>query len=98
MPAITALRANFPDARLTLVVSNKCAALVPAIWDVDQIWTARRNQRALALFFNVAREKFDYCIDFTRTDRSAFLTFLSHAGVSAVYARVLNTTMDRARL
>jgi heptosyltransferase III len=97
-PAITALRANFPDARLTLVVSNKCAALVPAIWDVGQIWTARRNPRDLALFFNVAREKFDYCIDFTRTDRSAFLAFLSHAGVRAVSARVLDQSRNRARV
>jgi len=30
----------------------------------------------LALFLAVAREKFDYCIDFTRNDRSAFLSFL----------------------
>lgn len=97
-PAISALRANFPDSRLTLVVSNKCAELVPAIWDVDRIWMARRNLRDLALFFTVAREKFDYCIDFTRTDRSAFLAFLSGAKIRAVSYRVRDQSKKRARV
>ena len=97
-PAITALRANFPDARVTLVISNKCAELAPAIWDVKRIWVARRDLRDLALFFNVAREKFDYCIDFTRTDRSAFLTFLSRARSRVVSYRVRDQSKRRARV
>ena len=31
MPAIVALRENFPDARVTLIVANECADLLPAI-------------------------------------------------------------------
>jgi heptosyltransferase III len=97
-PAITALRANFTDCELTLVVSSKCANLLPAIWDVDRIRIARRNLRDLALFFAVAREKFDYCIDFTRNDRSAFLTFLSRAKTRAVSYRVRDQSKNRARV
>src|SRR6184192_151555 len=72
-PAIAALRKSFPDAHLTLVVSNGCAQLLPAISAVDRILIARRNVRDLGLFSSIARRKFDYCIDFTRNDRSAFL-------------------------
>ena len=78
-PAIATLRRNFPDARITLVVSRECADLLPGISNVDRILLARRNLSDLALFLAVAREKFDYCIDFTRNDRSAFLSFLSGA-------------------
>ena len=97
-PAIVTLRSNFPDSQLTLVVSNKCADLLPAIWDVDRIWMARRNWRDLALFFSVARGKFDYCIDFTRNDRSALLTFLSRAPVRAASYRVREQSRRRARV
>jgi heptosyltransferase III len=96
-PAITALRANVPDSQLTLVASSRCADLLPAIGDLDRVWIARRNLQDLALFFNVAREKFDYCIDFTRNDRSAFLTFLSRAPVRAVSYRVQEQSPNRAR-
>jgi lipopolysaccharide heptosyltransferase III len=97
-PAITTLRANFPDSRLTLIVSNKCADLLPAIWDVDRIRMARGDLRDLALFFTVAREKFDYCIDFTRNDRSALLAFLSRAKTRAVSYRVRDQSRNRARV
>jgi lipopolysaccharide heptosyltransferase III len=96
-PAIAALRANLPDAQLTLVVSNRCADLLPAIGDIDRLWMTRRSLHDLALFFTVAREKFDYCIDFTRNDRSAFLTFLSRARTRAVSYRVTEQSKNRAR-
>jgi lipopolysaccharide heptosyltransferase III len=71
-PAIAALRQKFPDAKLSLVVSRGCADLLPAIPDID-------NHFFAGDWLKIARGKFDYCIDFTRTDRSAFLTFVSRA-------------------
>jgi predicted lipopolysaccharide heptosyltransferase III len=97
MPAIEALRANFPDSRLTLVVSSECADLLPAIGSVDRTLMARRNPRDAALFLAVARERFDYCIDFTRNDRSAFLAFLSGARKRIVSRRVRDQSKTRAR-
>jgi ADP-heptose:LPS heptosyltransferase len=47
----------------------------------------RRSLRDLALFLGLARERFDYCIDFTRNDRSALLVFLSRARKRIVYRR-----------
>jgi ADP-heptose:LPS heptosyltransferase len=43
--------------------------------------------RDLALFLGLARERFDYCVDFTRNDRSALLVFLSGAQKRIVYRR-----------
>src|SRR5947207_2683029 len=78
-PAIAVLRKNFPDAHITLAVSNECAELLPAISNVDRVLLARRNLRDVAMVSSVAGKRFDYCIDFTRNDRSAFLTLWSGA-------------------
>ena len=87
LPAIATLRENFPAAQITLAISKDCADLLPAIPDVNRILLVRRNLRDLALFLALAREKFDYCVDFTRTDRSALLAFLSGARKRIVYRR-----------
>jgi predicted lipopolysaccharide heptosyltransferase III len=98
MPAITTLRENFPDARITLIVSNECVDLLPAISGVDRFLIARRNLSDATLFFAVARERFDCCIDFTRNDRSAFLAFLSGARKRVVSYRVRDQSKTRARI
>jgi heptosyltransferase III len=87
LPAIATLRENFQTARITLAISNECADLLPAIPNVDRILLVRRNLRDLALFLGLARERFDYCVDFTRNDRSALLVFLSGAQKRIVYRR-----------
>ncbi|MEY2479851.1 MAG: heptosyltransferase [Verrucomicrobiota bacterium] len=71
-PAIAALRQKFPDAKLSLVVSPGCAELLPAIPYID-------NHFFAGDWLKIARGSFDCAIDFTRTDRSALLTFISRA-------------------
>lgn len=78
-PAISAIRQKFPDATITLVVSQGCTALLPAIPNVDQTYVMQRNPADIATFLAIARTKFDACVDFTRNNRSAFLTWLSWA-------------------
>jgi predicted lipopolysaccharide heptosyltransferase III len=97
-PAIATLRENFSDAHITLAVSNECAELLPAISNVDRTWVARRNLRDLGLFSSVAGKRFDYCIDFTRNDRSAFLTLLSGARRRIASYRVREQSKTRARV
>ena len=97
-PAIAALRERFPDADVTMVVSSECADLLPAISGVDRILMARRNLSDLAAFLAVAGKKFDYCVDFTRNDRSAFLAFLSNARKRIVSYRVRDQSKSRALL
>jgi predicted lipopolysaccharide heptosyltransferase III len=96
-PAITALRNNYPDAQITLAVSNECAELLPAISNVDRVLIARRNLRDVAMVSSVAGQRFDYCIDFTRNDRSAFLTILSGARRRVASYRVRQQSKTRAR-
>ena len=97
-PAIAALRQSFPDAKVTLAVSKECAELLPAITDVDRILVARRNLRDIGPFLSVTSERFDSCIDFTRNDRSAFLTLLSAARRRVASYRVREQSKTRARL
>jgi predicted lipopolysaccharide heptosyltransferase III len=87
-PAIAALRTKFPDANLTLVISHECAAMVPALPAVDHVIVMRRGLGDFKNFLSVFRRRFDYCIDFTRSDRSASLTFLSGAAKRIVSARL----------
>jgi predicted lipopolysaccharide heptosyltransferase III len=96
-PVVAALRGHFPEAEVTIVVSSECADLLPAISGVDRFLMARRDPRDLALFFAVAGKRFDYCIDFTRNDRSAFLAFLSGARTRIVSFRVRDQSKNRGR-
>jgi predicted lipopolysaccharide heptosyltransferase III len=97
-PAIEALRKNFPEARITLVVSRECAELLPAISSADRKLVTNRNLRDVAVFVTVAREKFDACIDFTQNDRSALLAFLSGARKRVAAHKVKDNSGNRARV
>jgi len=96
-PAVATLRESFPEAQLTLVVSKVCAELLPAISNVDRVLIARRNLHDLSLFFSIAGRRFDYCVDFTRNDRSASLALLSGARRRVVSYRVREQSKTRAR-
>jgi predicted lipopolysaccharide heptosyltransferase III len=96
-PAIAALRQEFPEANLTLVITQECAELAPAINGVDRILIMPRGLSGLETFAALARTKFDYCIDFTRNDRSAFLSFLSRAQKRIVSFGVKKRSTLRAR-
>ncbi len=79
VPTIAALRKTFPEARISLVAAYGSRELLPAIPGVDQTLVARGRISDAPQFFAVAKRKFEYCLDFSRTDRSALLTVLSGA-------------------
>lgn len=79
-PAIAALREKFPDASISLVVSSTAKELLPAISGIDKVFEVRGKTDDALDWIALSLGKFDYCLDFTRNDRSAFLTFLSGAG------------------
>lgn len=87
-PAIVALRTQFPDAKITLAISSECAALSPALPGVDEVIVLRRGLTDLGAYLSILRRRFDVCVDFTRNDRSAGLTFLSRAAKRIVSQRV----------
>jgi predicted lipopolysaccharide heptosyltransferase III len=78
-PVIEALREKFPEATLTLIVSRENAPLLPGIANVDRTLVVQRKLSDVKIFGAVARDKFDYCVDFTGNDRSALLAALSRA-------------------
>jgi predicted lipopolysaccharide heptosyltransferase III len=78
-PAIGALRDKFPDASISLVVSAAVKELLPAITGVDKVFEVRGKTDDALDWIALSLGKFDYCLDFTRNDRSSFLTFLSGA-------------------
>ena len=78
-PAISAVRQKFPEATISLMVSRGCAGLLPAIPNIDRSYVIQRNPADIATFLSIARTKFDACVDFTRNNRSAVLTWLSRA-------------------
>ena len=78
-PAIAALREKLPDASISLVVSAAVDELLPAIAGIDKVYEVRGKTDDAIDWIALSLGKFDYCLDFTRNDRSAFLTFLSGA-------------------
>ena len=78
-PAIGALRDKFPDASISLVVSAAVKELLPAITSVDKVFEVRGKTDDALDWIALSLGKYDYCLDFTRNDRSSFLTFLSGA-------------------
>lgn len=78
-PSITALREKFPKASLSLVVSPAVTELLPAITGIDKVFTVRGKSDDAFDWISLSLGRFDYCLDFTRNDRSSFLTFLSGA-------------------
>ncbi|MEO8352259.1 MAG: putative lipopolysaccharide heptosyltransferase III [Chthoniobacteraceae bacterium] len=79
-PAIGALRDKFPEATISLVVAPAVEGLLPAISGVDKVFVVRGKADDALDWIALAWGKFDYCLDFTRNDRSSFLTLLSQAG------------------
>jgi heptosyltransferase III len=92
-PAIAALREKFPDAQISLVTSSGCAELLPAISKVNRKLVANK----MGTLLEISRRGFDYCVDFTRNDRSSFLTRLSRANVRTASERRKQRTTFRSR-
>lgn len=96
-PAIAALRQKFPDARITLIISDECKALAPAIRGVNRLLIMPRGFAGIKTLAVIAGGGFDYCVDFTRNDRSALLVLLSRAKKRIVSFRIKVRSKFRTR-
>jgi predicted lipopolysaccharide heptosyltransferase III len=96
-PAISALREHLPAAQIALAVSGESAPLLPAIQGLRQTFLTKRGVRDLSAWMEIRRAGFDCVVDFTRNDRSAWLTFLSGAPQRIVSDRVKIKSKIRAR-
>jgi predicted lipopolysaccharide heptosyltransferase III len=95
--AISALREHLPSAQIALAVSGESAPLLPAIQGLRQTFLTKRGVRDLSAWMEIRRAGFDCVVDFTRNDRSAWLTFLSGAPRRIVSGRLKVKSKIRAR-
>jgi predicted lipopolysaccharide heptosyltransferase III len=95
VPAIAAVRKQFPEARLTLVVAHGSREMLPAIPGIDRALVARGRVSDAPQWLALAAGKFDYCLDFSRTDRSAFLTLLSNAKKRITFQTIRHEPLRR---
>src|SRR5436189_1093368 len=72
-------------------------ALAPAIAGVNKLLVMPRGLAGFGTVTAIARGKFDYCVDFTRNDRSAFLVLLSRARKRIVSFRIKVRSKFRTR-
>src|SRR5256714_9758708 len=96
-PAIAAVREKFPDGHIALVNSAEGKALAPAIAGVNKLLVMPRGLAGFGTAAAIARGKFDYCVDFTRNDRSALLVLLSRAKKRIVSFRIKVRSKFRTR-
>lgn len=74
-PVLAALKRS--GAHVTLVVDGPCSSLLPAIPGVDEALAYRRKGDNKALWQRIRQRGWDVCLDFTGSDRSAFMGWLS---------------------
>ena len=97
IPAIAAVREKFPDARITLVISDRGKALAPAITGVNELLVMPRGFAGLRTIAALTGRKFEYSVDFTRNDRSAILVLFSRAKKRVVSFRIKVRSKFRTR-
>jgi len=88
-PALRALRAAYPDARLDAVVAAGTACALDDCADVSRVieWPRRNLVREFALAWEIGRSRYDWVIDFTGNDRSALVALASRAPFRVAYER-----------
>ena len=96
-PAISAVREHLPGTEISLAVSDECGSLLPAIPGLQQTFLTKRGLSDLSTWLQIAGSRFDCVIDFTRNDRSAWLTILSRASRRIVSDRLKVQSKFRAR-
>jgi ADP-heptose:LPS heptosyltransferase len=77
-PALSALRAMYPEARITLLIDDYARDLAPALAMVDEVRVFRRND-PVWVWRTFAQRAPNISLDFTGNDRSALATFISKA-------------------
>ena len=78
-PAILAVRDRFPRAHISLVVASECESLLAAVPAIDEAFVCKRGIRNVTLSRELRAGNFNCAVDFTQSDRSGWLAFVSGA-------------------
>jgi len=85
-PALRALRRGFPGASLEVVTERRYAPLLEGLEGVDRVWPLDRSLRATArLIASLRRRRIERVVDFFGNPRSAAITALAGARLTAGY-------------
>jgi heptosyltransferase-3 len=86
-PSLHAIKKQFPDSEIHVLVSNEVAPLLIHITWITKIWILPRIHKKpqlsklLPLLFSLCRENFTHSVDFVGNDRGAILSFLIHTKI-----------------
>lgn len=79
-PALRLLRDEWPNAKITIVMSSACEELAPTLPRMDEVLVFHRKfSDNLGLIKRLLTGHFDLCLDFSGTDRSALFCLASRA-------------------
>jgi ADP-heptose:LPS heptosyltransferase len=86
-PAVTALRAAHPQAEIVAIVPASFAGLFGGLTGVDRVLAYKNGALNADIWASLLFGEWDACYDFTGTDRSALMAWLSRAKRSVGYAK-----------
>lgn len=86
-PALAALRARYPQAEIVIVVPSSVARLAVCFTGTNRVLSYHPGRLNLAVWASVVFGEWDLTLDFTGTDRSAAMAWLSRAKEAVGYAR-----------
>ncbi len=79
-PALRLLRDTWPEAKITIVISDTCQELAPTLPRMDEVLVFHRQlSHNYGLLKRLLTGNFDLCLDFSGTDRSALFSIASRA-------------------
>ena len=87
VPAVAEVRAAFPSAEIVLMVPKNVAELARCLAPSARVIAYDRGRSSLEAWGSAIAGEWDACLDFTGTDRSAFLATLSRAKSRLGYAK-----------
>ncbi len=87
VPALRALRAQYPEAELHVLVAAEAAPLLKDLSWIDKIWPLKRDRgkarlsETMPIIKELRAERFDRSVDFVGNDRGALLSRLIGADI-----------------
>lgn len=97
-PALRALRALEPEARVTVVLHGPSGGLANLLPGVDEVLVWKAGGANFRILRAIAGGHWDAVLDFTGTDRSFFLAALARAGQRFAYAKAAESGWWKSRV
>lgn len=90
-PVVTALKKKFPSTRITMVLDAAFSSISEVLPADEYMFFDKRSHNA-ALWKSLFFGNWDFCLEFTGTDRGTIMTAASHAKVRSTYRRHFSLT------